>query len=61
MFRNDIIHGYTVDGMSGWWPLCNRARQCCLTVLEADCHTAGKREVFSQLQEEEKEGKLSGS
>ena len=61
MFRNDKIRVYTVDSLSGWWQLCNRAQQCCLTVLEGDCHTAGKSEVFSRLQEEEEEGKLSGS
>lgn len=61
MFRSDIIHVYTVDSVSGWWRLCNRTQQRCLTVLEGDCHRAGKSEVFSRLQEEEEEGKLAGS
>jgi len=62
VLRNGIVCVCTVDSVSGWWQLCNRAQQCCLTVLERDCRTAGKSEVFSRLEEEEEEeGKLSGS
>lgn len=60
MFRNVIIRVCSVDSLSGWWQLCNRMQQCCLTVLEGDCCAAGKSEVLSRQQEDEKEGKGSG-
>ena len=55
MFRNDIIRVYTMDSLSGWWQLCNRVQQCCLTVTQVPSPHAQLAAVITVMPEAERD------